>query len=105
MAGTEQPAPVAALRTSVEKDAAPPAGTEGPLAALWHVGKGNYERARALLEPDASKDAAWVRAHLHRRRGEAPQAADWYGKAGKTPSTDPVDTEWNQIAAGILLNV
>jgi hypothetical protein len=105
MAGSEQLALVAALQTSLEHDDAPPTGTDGPLEALWHVGKGNYERAQALLEPDFSKEAAWVRAHLHRRRGEDAEAADWYGKAGRNPSTDPVDKEWNQIAAGVLLNV
>jgi hypothetical protein len=104
MAGSDQLASVAALRTSVEHDDSPPAGTKGPLAALWHAGKGDHERASEMLRSDVSKEASWVRAHLHRRRGEDDEAAKWYDTAGKQPSADPLDIEWGQIAAGLLLH-
>lgn len=96
---------VAALQMSLNKNDQPPDHVEGPLEALWHVGKGNYERATQLLEADFSKEAAWVRAHMHRRMEEHDKAAEWYDKAGEIPSTDPIDQEWTQVAAGILLNV
>jgi len=105
MTGSEQLMLVAALQTSLEHDDAPPTGLDGPLESLWHVGKGNYERARKLLEPDFSKEAAWVRAHLHRRKGEHDEALEWYGKAGKDPSSDDVETEWSKIAVGLLLKL
>ena len=61
---------IAALQTSIEQDMEPPSGITGPLAAHWHVGKGNLDKAMELLKSEAGKDAAWVRAHLHRRKGE-----------------------------------
>jgi hypothetical protein len=95
---------LAALQGSLQDDN-PPEFVSGPLYAHWELGKGNWARAFELLKSDASKDAAWVRAHLHRRKGEDKAAADWYRKAGKPATTNPVDQEWSEIAAGLLLRV
>ena len=90
-----------ALRQSVERDDAPPSGIGDPLVALWHAGKGELERAYDVIAGNTSREAAWVRAHLHRRKGEEEEAADWYRKAGKDPSGDGIDDEWLHIAAGV----
>ena len=95
---------VDAFRKSTELNA-PPAGTAGPLAALWHVGKGDWKKAHAIVQDDESRAAAWVRAHLHRRKGEDEEALTWYEKAGRSPSEIEVDREWDEIAAGLLLHV
>ncbi len=103
MSGSDQHAQLAALQNSL-KDDKPPANLSGPLEAHWHAGKGNFARALQLIEKDTSQDAAWVRAHLHRRKGESDQAATWYDKAGRNPSLSPVDMEWSEVAAGLLLH-
>ena len=103
MTSPENLATIVALQNSIRDDDGPPEHFTGALKALWHVGKGNYEHASQLLDSDFSRDAAWIRAHLHRRKGEEEEAAGWYRKAGKSLSTDPIDQELSQIAAGILL--
>ncbi|MCP4385005.1 MAG: hypothetical protein GY798_26940 [Hyphomicrobiales bacterium] len=103
MSEVEQLAGIAALRQSVENDDEPPVGTTGPLSALWHAAKGNTEQALAAIEADTSKEAAWVRAHIHRRNGSDEEAAASYKQADQEWSMDPVDREWSQVAAGILL--
>ncbi|HET7714876.1 MAG TPA: hypothetical protein VFK86_04550 [Bauldia sp.] len=87
------------------KDDLPPSNAKGPLEAHWHVGKGRLAKALELIDRDASKDAAWVRAHLHRRKGEKAEAAKWYERAGRSPSQQTVDQEWDSIAAGLLLHI
>lgn len=96
---------VETLRESTDRDDAPPGGVSGPVAALWHARKGNLARAFDAVADNTSKDAAWVRAHLHRRKGETERAGEWYRAAGRDPSTHQVDQEWTEIAAGVLLNV
>ncbi len=86
------------------KDDAPPGYAKGPLEAHWNVGKGRFARALELIEKDASNDAAWVRAHLHRSRGEDEEAAKWYERADRSPAEIEVDREWDEIAAGLLLH-
>lgn len=103
MVDEEQLGTVLALRQSIEQHSEPPAGTAGPVAALWHAAKGNTDHALAAIESDTSKDAAWVRAHIHRRAGSDDAASAAYKEADQKWSTDPVDREWSQIAAGILL--
>jgi hypothetical protein len=104
MSGSDQLLLVAALQDSL-KDDNPPDYVKGPAEAHWNVGKGNFAKALALIEKDVSKEAAWVRAHLHRRRGKTAAAGDWYAKAERPPSTLDLDREWSEIAAGLLLKV
>lgn len=87
------------------KDDAPPAYAKGALEAHWNAGKGRFDRALQLIENDASKDAAWVRAHLHRRKGEDAEAAKWYDKAGRRPSGFAPGPEWDDIAGALLLHI
>ena len=87
------------------KDDAPPAYAKGALEAHWNVGKGRLSPALEVIEKDASKDAAWVRAHLHRRRGEDAEAAKWYDKAARSPSGFAPGPEWDEIAGALLLHV
>jgi hypothetical protein len=83
----------------------PPEGLGAPLTALWHAGKGDTTTAHSVIAKDTSKAAEWVRAHLHRRDGDDQKAAECYDRADKNPSLQPVDREWSEVAAGLLLNV
>jgi hypothetical protein len=89
------------FRKSTEQDA-PPTGTEGPLAALWHAAKGDWDKAHAIVQDDESKAAAWVHAHLHRIEGDQDNAGYWYRKADKSIATMPLDEEWSSIAGALL---
>ncbi len=51
---------------------------------------------------DASAEAAWVHAYLHRVEGDLGNAAYWYAKAGKRPGTGSLDVEWEAIGGALL---
>ena len=82
--------------------AAPPAGLAVPLQALWQAAKNDWEGAHGLVQDEASDEAAWVHAYLHRVEGDLGNAAYWYRRAGKPVAKGPVDEEWAAIAAALL---
>ncbi len=82
--------------------AEPPAGVDGPLAALWWAGKGDWNRAHEVAQADEGKTAAWVHAHLHRIEGDLDNAGYWYRRAGRPRSEAPLPEEWDEIAAALL---
>ncbi len=84
--------------------AEPPDGLSGPVLALWHAGKGEWDKAHEIVQDDESKDAAWVHAHLHRVEGDEANAGYWYRRAGRPHCYDPVDNEWQSIAVALLVH-
>lgn len=82
--------------------AAPPAGLDAGLAALWQAAKGDWQVAHHLAQADKSETGAWVHAHLHRVEGNEGNAGYWYRRAGKPHSTAPLEAEWDEIAAALL---
>ena len=80
----------------------PPSGLSRVLTALWHAGKGEHDKAHALIQDDGSKDAAWVHAHVHRCQGDQDNARYWYEKAGKPHPRAGVTDEWAEIAGALL---
>ena len=72
-----------------------PAASWGPaLTALWWAGRGDWERAHALVQADEhGADAAWVHAYLHRQEGDIANARYWYARAGQPVPTISVDAE------------
>lgn len=81
---------------------APPEGLRRPLASLWYVAKGDWDRAHALAQEEKNQTGAWVHAHLHRVEGDLSNAAYWYGQAKRAPSTASLKVEWEEIAAALL---
>jgi hypothetical protein len=81
----------------------PPADLAAPLLALWHDAKGNWEGAHRVAQDIESTDGAWIHAYLHRKEGDAPNAAYWYHRAGKPVASGALDTEWEEIARALLL--
>jgi len=51
---------------------------------------------------DANENGAWAHAYLHRVEGDERNAGGWYKRAGKTPSTASLDSEWEEIARALL---
>jgi hypothetical protein len=85
--------------------AARPPTPEPLLQALWHDARGEWDEAHRLAQEVDDVDAAWVHAYLHRKEGDADNAAYWYGRAGQPVAHDALDVEWNRIATALLARV
>ena len=72
------------------------------LRALWHDARGEWNAAHGLAQEVDDDDGAWVHAYLHRKEGDADNAAYWYGRAHQTVATDSLDAEWERIAVALL---
>jgi hypothetical protein len=82
--------------------AAPAPNLDAPLAALWWAARGKWDEAHKLVQDEATTDAAWVHAYLHRVEGDLGNAAYWYRQAKKPVAADPLNTEWERITAALL---
>lgn len=92
--------PAAFQRTLSHK--APPRALSAPLAALWWAKKGDWDRAHSLVMDEASAEAAWVHAYLHRVEGDLGNAQYWYGRARRPQPRGTLDAEWNAIVGDLL---
>ncbi len=92
---------VDAFRKTLDQNE-PPAGTEGPLAALWHAAKGDWHKAHELVQDDESRIASRIHAHLHRIEGDHDNAAYWYRRADEPIAEMPIDQEWSSIVGALL---
>jgi hypothetical protein len=81
---------------------APPSALPPLLAALWWDAKSDWERAHELAQGEESVDAAWIHAYLHRKEGDAANAAYWYSRAGRPHCRLSLDAEWHQIVSALI---
>lgn len=88
---------VASLQSAV-----PAASLGGPLLALWHDAKGDWDAAHRVAQDADNPNGAWVHAYLHRKEGDQSNAAYWYRRAGKPVAMNSLDEEWTQIARALL---
>ena len=88
------------FQQAVAGGAPAPAGLSRALGALWHDGRGDWEGAHACAQADGSRDGAWVHAYLHRKEGDAGNAAYWYARAGRAVPAPGVTfaAEWAAMA-------
>jgi hypothetical protein len=82
--------------------AGPAPGLDAPLAALWWAAKGQWDEAHKIVQDEASADAAWVHAYLHRVEGDLGNAGYWYRRAQKPVATDSLESEWEQMVSALL---
>jgi hypothetical protein len=83
--------------------AAEPSPTLGPaLRALWLDARGNWDGAHDAAQADEGGPGDWVHAYLHRKEGDAGNAAYWYRRARKPICQMSLDEEWTEIAAELL---
>ena len=83
-------------------DKAPKRGLSLALQALWWDAKGDWTRAHQLAQEEEGAAGALVHAYLHRREGDAANAAYWYRRAGAKPAKGPFKAEWRRIAEELL---
>lgn len=76
--------------------------SSGPLDALLHLDRGDWQRAHELVQRDDSREAAWVHAHLHRVEGDADNAAYWHGVARQPVPRDGLDVERERIRQALM---
>jgi hypothetical protein len=82
--------------------AAPAPNLDAPLAALWWAAKGDWNEAHKIVQDEATADAAWVHAYLHRVEGDLGNAGYWYRQAGKPVASGPLESEWEGIVSTLL---
>jgi hypothetical protein len=82
--------------------AVPPRALATPLEALWWAKKGDWDKAHRLVMDDASREAAWVHAYLHRVEGDLGNAGYWYRQARQPVAQGALDAEWTAIVAALL---
>ena len=80
----------------------PPAGCPATVVALWHDAKGDWEAAHQVAQDIDDADGAWVHAYLHRKEGDAGNAAYWYRRAGQPVATDELEVEWERLCRALL---
>lgn len=84
------------------RETAPPAGLGRALQALWHDANGDWAAAHELAQAQGDRAGAWVHAYLHRKEGDADNAAYWYGRAGEPVARGPLDEEWGRVVEQLL---
>jgi len=92
---------LAELKASLSASAPPPQ-LPRTLAALWHDAKGDWDAAHKVAQDIDGADGAWIHAYLHRKEGDAGNAAYWYRRAGKPVSTRSLADEWEEIAMELM---
>ena len=83
-------------------DSQPPAGMRDVLVALWHDGRGDWEKAHETAQAIEHADGSWIHAYLHRKEGDSGNAAYWYRRAGQPIASGPLDAEWERIVSALL---
>ena len=80
----------------------PPAVFSPALQAMWQDARGNWETAHTIAQGIDGKPGAWIHAYLHRKEGDAANAAYWYRRAGQPVAKDGLDDEWTRIVSELL---
>ncbi len=83
-------------------DDSPPAMPRAALLALWHDGRNDWDAAHRVAQDVDDPSGAWVHAYLHRKEGDAANAAYWYARARRPVSTQPLADEWKEIVTAML---
>jgi hypothetical protein len=83
--------------------AAPPAGLSPALLALWHDGRGDWNRAHDVAQDIDDDTGSWVHAYLHRKEGDEGNAHYWYRRARVAPATGALADEWRAMVEALLV--
>ena len=88
--------------TLAEFEAADAGALSGALLALWWDARGDWAKAHEVAQEIETADGAWVHAYLHRKEGDAGNAAYWYRRAGRPVPTGDLRAEWEAIVGEML---
>ena len=79
-----------------------PPGLSPALAALWRDARGDWEGAHQLAQADEGGPGDWVHGYLHRKEGDAGNAAYWYRRARRPFPVLSLEAEWAEIVETLL---
>ena len=91
---------IEAFRSSLS--APEPPALSPALRALWLDARGNWDGAHEAAQAGEGGAGDWVHAYLHRKEGDAGNAAYWYRRARKPVCKASLDEEWAAIADALL---
>jgi hypothetical protein len=80
----------------------PPEGSSLALQALWWDAKGDWDKAHDCAQAREDKAGNHVHAYLHRKEGDASNAAYWYRRAGAPFPEVSLDEEWQELVEVFL---
>ena len=89
------------FRASISESSPPPTVSDA-LRALWLDARGNWDGAHDAAQADEGGAGDWVHAYLHRKEGDAGNAAYWYRRARKPVCRTSLDEEWAAITDALL---
>lgn len=92
------PMTVDELETAVAAKSPLPADAPPLLRALYFDAVGDWERAHAIAQDIDTPDGSWLHAYLHRKEGDAGNAAYWYRRAGRLVERASLADEWRTLA-------
>lgn len=75
----------------------PPAGINEHEEALWHAGKGEWDKAHQIVQDMNDRLSARIHAYLHRQEGDLSNARYWYERAGIQMPAVNLDKEWEML--------
>jgi hypothetical protein len=78
-------------------DPTPPAGLSPAALALWHDGRGDWQRAHEVAQDIDDRMGSRIHAYLHRKEGDIGNAHYWYRRASVEPVTGSLDAEWRTL--------
>jgi hypothetical protein len=83
-------------------DPTPPGDVAPALRALWHDGRGDWAEAHRIAQDIEDDTGSWVHAYLHRKEGDAGNAAYWYHRARQPVARQGLEEEWSSIVSTLL---
>jgi hypothetical protein len=83
-------------------DSSPPSSLPPLLRALWHDARGEWDEAHRVAQDIDNAEGAWVHAYLHRKEGDAANAAYWYRRARQPVAGNSLESEWEAIVQALL---
>ena len=86
-------------------DEVPPYGLTNELLAMWHDGKGDWEKAHDIAQEIPTRNGSWIHAYLHRKEGDRANAQYWYNRAGKNFPREDLDDEWGNLVENFLIDL
>lgn len=84
------------FKNSLQQSAAPKE-LDDVQQALWYDGKGNWDKAHAMIQDNNDSKSAWIHAYLHRKEGDTFNAQYWYTRAGKEMPQTTLQEEWENL--------
>ncbi|HWK59306.1 MAG TPA: hypothetical protein VNQ80_18330 [Parapedobacter sp.] len=80
----------------------PPIGLTVQLEALWHDGRGDWDKAHDLIDDLDDQQSAHVHAYLHRKEGDLWNADYWYRRAKRQRYAGTLEEEWEELITLLL---